>query len=78
MTILLFGVTALAGGAITMTLPESKNVKLPDTVDEALQIGVEDTAVALTVSAAAAAAENGTAGAKSAEGVDNAAMTCTP
>lgn len=66
-----------------MTLPESKNVKLPDTVDEALQIGVADTAITLTMTAEAA--ENGTAGRHDVlnggdklEGVDNAAMTCTP
>lgn len=34
-----FGMTAFAAAAITMTLPESKNIKLPDTIDEAKGIG---------------------------------------
>jgi len=38
-TMLLFGVTAFLAAAITMTLPESKNVKLPDTIDEAENVG---------------------------------------
>jgi len=38
---LVFGSTALAAAAITMTLPESKNIKLPDTVNEAEQIGID-------------------------------------
>ncbi|KAL5236445.1 hypothetical protein ACI65C_003855 [Semiaphis heraclei] len=38
-TMLVFGMTALAAAAITMTLPESKNIKLPDTIDEAKGIG---------------------------------------
>lgn len=37
---LLFGVTAFLAAAITMTLPESKNVKLPDTIDEAEKVGI--------------------------------------
>lgn len=37
-TMLVFGVTALVAAAITMTLPESKNIKLPDTVVEAERI----------------------------------------
>lgn len=37
---LVFGVTALIAAVITMTLPESKNIKLPDTVNEAEQIGI--------------------------------------
>ncbi|XP_025207592.1 solute carrier family 22 member 5-like [Melanaphis sacchari] len=36
-----FGTTALLAAAITMTLPESKNIKLPDTVVEAEQIGID-------------------------------------
>lgn len=36
---LLMGTTALIAAAITMTLPESKNVKLPDTIEEAKRIG---------------------------------------
>lgn len=39
---ILFGATALVAAAITTTLPESKNVKLPDTIDEAEQIGADD------------------------------------
>lgn len=35
-----FGVTSLMAAAITMTLPETKNIKLPDTIDEAENIGV--------------------------------------
>ncbi|XP_050537515.1 solute carrier family 22 member 21-like isoform X2 [Daktulosphaira vitifoliae] len=38
-TMLLFGVTSFIAAAITMTLPESKNIKLPNTVDQAEQIG---------------------------------------
>ncbi|XP_050436083.1 solute carrier family 22 member 4-like [Adelges cooleyi] len=38
-TMLVFGVTAFLVAAITMTLPESKNIKLPNTVDQAEQIG---------------------------------------
>lgn len=38
---LVFGMTALAAAAITMTLPESKNIKLPDTIDEAKEIGTD-------------------------------------
>lgn len=33
---------ALLGAAITMTLPESKNIKLPDTIDEAERIGINN------------------------------------
>lgn len=40
-TMLVFGVTALVAAAITMTLPESKNIKLPDTVVEAERIGID-------------------------------------
>lgn len=40
-TMLVFGMTALAAAAITMTLPESKNIKLPDTIDEAKGIGTD-------------------------------------
>lgn len=40
-TMLVFGMTALAAAAITMTLPESKNIKLPDTIDEAKEIGTD-------------------------------------
>lgn len=39
-TMLVFGVTSLMAAAITMTLPETKNIKLPDTVDEAENIGI--------------------------------------
>lgn len=39
---LVFGVTALSAAAITMSLPESKNIKLPDTIDEAEQIGISN------------------------------------
>lgn len=38
---LLMGTAALVAAVVTMTLPESKNVKLPDTIDEAEQIGNE-------------------------------------
>jgi len=38
---LVFGVTALVAAAITMTLPESKNIKLPDTIVEAERIGID-------------------------------------
>ncbi|XP_025421099.1 solute carrier family 22 member 21-like isoform X2 [Sipha flava] len=34
-----FGITALTAAVVTMTMPESKNIKLPDTVDEAERIG---------------------------------------
>lgn len=37
---LVFGVASLIAAAITITLPESKNIKLPDTVDDAEQLGV--------------------------------------
>ncbi|XP_060853178.1 solute carrier family 22 member 4-like [Rhopalosiphum padi] len=40
-TMLVFGLTALAAAAITMTLPESKNIKLPDTINEAEGIGTD-------------------------------------
>jgi len=40
-TMLVFGVTALVAAAITMTLPESKNIKLPDTIVEAERIGID-------------------------------------
>jgi len=43
MTMLLFGVAAFVAAAITVTLPESKNIKLPDTIDEAEHIGVDCT-----------------------------------
>lgn len=36
---LLMGTIALMAAAITMTLPESKNIKLPDTIEEAERIG---------------------------------------
>ncbi|XP_025418680.1 solute carrier family 22 member 5-like, partial [Sipha flava] len=42
MPMTLFGVAALLAAALTMTLPESKNIKLPDTIDEAERIGNED------------------------------------
>lgn len=43
---LLMGFMGLFAAAITMTLPESKNVKLPDTIDEAEQIGnMEETSI---------------------------------
>ncbi|VVC31716.1 Hypothetical protein CINCED_3A018320 [Cinara cedri] len=42
MIMLVFGVVSLIAATITMTLPESKNIKLPDTIDEAEQIGVRD------------------------------------
>lgn len=35
-----FGLTALVAAVITMTLPESKNIKLPDTINEAEKIGI--------------------------------------
>lgn len=38
-TMSVFGLTALVAAAITMTLPESKNIKLPDSIDEAERIG---------------------------------------
>ncbi|XP_025207596.1 solute carrier family 22 member 21-like [Melanaphis sacchari] len=38
-TMLVFGLTAFAAAGITMTLPESKNIKLPDTINEAEKIG---------------------------------------
>jgi len=38
---LVFGLTALAAAAITMTLPESKNIKLPNTINEAEEIGTD-------------------------------------
>jgi len=38
-TMLALGMTAIVAAAITMTLPESKNIKLPDTIDEAKGIG---------------------------------------
>lgn len=38
-TMLAFGAMAFLAAAVTMTLPESKNVKLPNTVDEAENIG---------------------------------------
>jgi len=41
MTMLVFGVTALMAAALTMTLPESKNIKLPDTIVEAERIGID-------------------------------------
>lgn len=37
---LIMGTFALIAAAITMTLPESKNIKLPDTIDEAEQLGI--------------------------------------
>lgn len=40
MTMLVFSVVSLIAAAVTMTLPESKNIKLPDTIDEAEHIGV--------------------------------------
>lgn len=40
-TMLVFGMTAFAAAVITMSLPESKNIKLPDTIDEAEKIGVD-------------------------------------
>jgi len=40
-TMIVFGVTAFVAAFITMTMPESKNIKLPDTIDEAEQIGVD-------------------------------------
>lgn len=36
---LLMGITTLIAAIVTLTLPESKNVKLPDTIDEAERIG---------------------------------------
>lgn len=42
MPMVVFGVAALLAAALTMTLPESKNIKLPDTIDEAERIGNED------------------------------------
>jgi len=38
-TMSVFGLTALVAAAITTTLPESKNIKLPDSIDEAERIG---------------------------------------
>lgn len=38
---LVFGATAFLAAAVTMTLPESKNIKLPDTIDEAERIGTD-------------------------------------
>lgn len=35
----MFGTTAILAAVITMSLPESKNVKLPDTIHEAELIG---------------------------------------
>jgi OCT family organic cation transporter-like MFS transporter 4/5 len=35
---LLMGTTAFTAAVITLTLPESKNVKLPDTIDDAERI----------------------------------------
>ncbi|XP_027842262.1 solute carrier family 22 member 21-like [Aphis gossypii] len=40
-TMLVFGSTALAAAAITMTLPESKNISLPNTINEAEEIGTD-------------------------------------
>lgn len=40
MAMSVFGSTALVGAIITMTLPESKNIKLPDTINEAENIGI--------------------------------------
>lgn len=34
----MFSIITLVAAAITMTLPESKNIKLPDTIDEAEQM----------------------------------------
>lgn len=42
MIMLVFGIVSFIAATITMTLPESKNIKLPDTIDEAEQIGVRD------------------------------------
>lgn len=39
MPMLIMGTTALVAAAITMSLPESKNIELPDTVIEAERIG---------------------------------------
>lgn len=36
---LVFGVTALLAAAISITLPESKDIKLPSTIDQAEKIG---------------------------------------
>lgn len=35
---LMFSATTIVAAAITMTLPESKNIKLPDTIVEAVQM----------------------------------------
>lgn len=40
MAMSVFAVTAFMAAVITMTLPESKNIKLPDTIDEAKRIGI--------------------------------------
>lgn len=39
---LVFGAAALSAAAITMTLPESKDIKLPNTIDQAEKIGNAD------------------------------------
>ncbi|VVC31718.1 Hypothetical protein CINCED_3A010671 [Cinara cedri] len=41
-TMIVFCATSILGAAITTTLPESKNIKLPDTIDEAERIGIDD------------------------------------
>lgn len=41
-TMLVFGAAALSAAAITMTLPESKDIKLPNTIDQAEKIGNAD------------------------------------
>lgn len=39
---LIFSATALIAAAVTMALPESKNIKLPDTIVEAVRMKNEE------------------------------------
>lgn len=37
--LLLFGIVAIAAGITSLTFPETVGIKLPDTIDEAINIG---------------------------------------
>lgn len=40
--LVLFGGTAISSGFLILHFPETLNTKLPDTVDEALNLGIDD------------------------------------